>query len=293
MREFAPPSTDYIGAYPRKRYAPINRCIYCGTTESDLTDEHIIPFGLLPKGMDLFLPKSSCRDCAKITSKFEGSVQQGMLGPLRHKMGLKTRRKRPTTHNVTFNFRQDGRLEYREIALVDFPAMCMGFRWLAPGILRRIAPTNIFEGELVVRQNPDELKKFIGDGEAFKIGRVAPGDFARMLAKIAHSFAMAELGADAFEPLLPDLILGKSETAPYLVGGDATEESSSVELPLHYLGPMYASVDEVLYLLIAIRLFSKMGMPRYHVVVGRSTQKLSFIQQTSHAKEVKFPVSIR
>ena len=32
--------------------------------------------------------------------------------------------------------------------------------------------------------------------------------FARMLAKIAHSFAVAEAGQENFEPLLPKIILG-------------------------------------------------------------------------------------
>ena len=42
-----------------------------------------------------------------------------------------------------------------------------------------------------------------------------------MLAKIAHSYAIAKHGrADSFEPVLKKLIRGKSNTPTYYVGGD-------------------------------------------------------------------------
>ena len=39
------------------------------------------------------------------------------------------------------------------------------------------------------------------------------------IAKIAHGAAVAELGFDAFVPLLPDAILGKDRYVSHLVGG--------------------------------------------------------------------------
>jgi hypothetical protein len=42
---------------------------------------------------------------------------------------------------------------------------------------------------------------------------------ARMLAKIAHSISVAELGVDAFEHWLPPYILGADKALPYLIGG--------------------------------------------------------------------------
>ena len=289
MDKLLPPDKSFVGTWPTRRYAPVGRCIYCGTTEGKLTDEHIVPFGLLPKGMDWFLPKSTCENCAKITTKFEGSVQQGMLGPLRHKLGLKSRRKRPATHNVTFNYKEDGRIEEREISLNDFPPICIGFRWPPPGILRHVAPTSVFEGELVVRQDEAAVRKLIRDGESFKMGRVFTLDFARMLAKIAHAFAIAERGIASFEPILPDLILGKTDAAPYLIGGDASDTPEEYEAPLHYLGHLYAEISGTMYLLISIRLFARLGMPRYHIIVGRSTENPSLIKQTSQARAITFP----
>jgi hypothetical protein len=79
-----------------EKYASVGHCIYCGANEGEITDEHIIAFGLLPKGGDWFLPNASCTSCADITKRFEGSCQQAMLGPLRYKLGLKSRRKKET-----------------------------------------------------------------------------------------------------------------------------------------------------------------------------------------------------
>jgi hypothetical protein len=38
------------------------------------TEEHIIPFGLLPRGGDWYLPKASCEGRADITKRFEDIV---------------------------------------------------------------------------------------------------------------------------------------------------------------------------------------------------------------------------
>jgi 5-methylcytosine-specific restriction endonuclease McrA len=52
---------------PNDKYSNVNRCIYCGTLEN-LTDEHIIPYGL---GGRSILPKASCSECSNITTNFE------------------------------------------------------------------------------------------------------------------------------------------------------------------------------------------------------------------------------
>jgi hypothetical protein len=158
-------------AWQGKRYSPVGQCIYCGADRCELSDEHIIPFGLLSKGIDWLLPKASCGDCAKITTKFEGSVQRGMLSPLRRRLGLKTRRKRPTMHNVTFNY-PDGGLAEQLIPMSEFPMVCLGFRWLAPGLLRGVPPQRNFEGEDVVRFAEGEMRKKATTTQAIKIGRV-------------------------------------------------------------------------------------------------------------------------
>ena len=105
-----------------------------------------------------------------------------------------------------------------------------------------------------------------------KLGTINILEFSRMLAKIAHSYAIAELGIDAFQPLLLDLILGKTNTSAYLVGGDVSAPPSPEAEPvLHHVYLQNCMRDGVEYILVAIQLFSFMGMPRYHVVVGKKT----------------------
>jgi hypothetical protein len=252
-----------------EKYEPIGHCIYCASTDN-LSDEHIIPYGLQPKGGDWFLPKASCDKCADITKRFEGLCLQGTLGPLRAKLNLKTRRKPKTTVELTTNYRDDGRLESKTVALEDFPTSCLGFEWEAAGLLRHVAPATEFVGQLIVRHPKGELEKYLRDGEAIKLASVRPLDYAKLLAKIAHSYAVARFGESAFEPLLSDLITGKDLSAPHFVGGDKSGAPLNDQpRTLHDVYPQACDIRGVPYLLVGIRLFAFMGMPRYLIVTGK------------------------
>lgn len=274
-------SPDVFGRWDADKYPPVGRCIYCGSTES-LSDEHIIPYGLQPKGGDWFLPKASCDKCANITKGFEGSCLQGTLGPFRAKLKLKTRRKPKSTVDQMIVFRVDGRTENKVVPLEEFPTSCLGFNWEEAGFLRHVEPATEFVGELIVRHPKGEIEKYLRDGEAIKIARTRPLDYARMLAKIAHSYAVARFGEAAFEPLLPDLILGRNVQAPHFVGGDKSG-APLVDQPgvLHDVYPQACIVKGVPHLLIGIRLFAFMGMPRYLVVTGRIRDKQLSVLRTA------------
>jgi hypothetical protein len=77
-----------------------------------------------------------------------------------------------------------------------------------------------------------------------------------ILAKIAHSFAVAKLGIAGFIPMLPAFILGKNDRNFYYVGGTLDKSGAGTEL--HELG---FEVDESNYLVVRIRLFSSLGAP--------------------------------
>lgn len=106
-------------------------------------------------------------------------------------------------------------------------------------------------------------------------------DFARMLAKIGHSYAYAKCGPDTFEPMLLDLILGRAENASYLVGGDPNGPPPSQPKVMHDIYPVACRIEPTgaEYLLVAIRLFAFWGMPRYHVVVGKKLKELCLPKQ--------------
>jgi 5-methylcytosine-specific restriction endonuclease McrA len=76
-----PTSTPHaIPFNSRHLYAAADKCIYCGALVSDgkLGDEHIIPTSF---GGNLILPRASCRNCERITTKIKDHC---LKGPLEH-----------------------------------------------------------------------------------------------------------------------------------------------------------------------------------------------------------------
>jgi hypothetical protein len=91
-----------------------------------------------------------------------------------------------------------------------------------------------------------------------------------MLAKIAHSFAVAKYGMDSFAPLLLDLIKCQTDIAPYFVGGEFMEDLPKQSTVLHDVFRNDCRRDDgPTFFGVSIRLFAFMGMPRYHVIVGQ------------------------
>ena len=255
----------------KKVYPKVGRCIYCGVDDVELTDEHIIPLGL---GGNWILPKSSCKSCATITGKLEQFCLRPMLGNLRIRLNLPTRRPkdRPTELPIEF-IRINGQRETEIVRAHEAPFVCLGYRFPAPGILRGAIPAQDYEdGELIAKFINEGASKYMSpEGQKVKIGTINILEFTRMLAKIAHSYAVAEFGLDVFTPFLPDLILGKSTITPYLVGGDKSDAPLLDSEPaLHHVYWQDCLVNGVQYILVAIRLFAIFGMPRYHAVVGKS-----------------------
>jgi hypothetical protein len=277
MREIpsaAEQASEKIVQWRADKYPPFNQCIYCGEADqARLTDEHIIPLALLPKGGDWFLPKASCRACADITKRFEGQVCGGMFGPLREQLSLKTRNRgaaQKKTGRVSVRIRsRDGGILDQDVLIKSFPKMCIGFSWPVPGIVMNEAPRNDFRGNMVVRGDQEAMKAFVGDGEAFRIGRVGPLHFARMIAKIAYCYAVARYGAESFQPVIVPLILGQIDCAQLFVGGDASAEPPDQNQVLHDIFRLDCQKDTGPGNFgVAIRLFAMMGMPRYHAILG-------------------------
>jgi hypothetical protein len=216
-----------------------------------------------------------------------------MFGPLRQQIDLKSRRKSKKSKSLIarFNYR-DGSLIDREIAINDFPFVCVGFRFRIPGIILGTPPTNRFEGERVVRYPTGSIEKTLRDGEAIRIAQISELDFAKMLAKIAHSYAIAKYGQDSFAPLLNDLILSRTDIAPYFVGGDIMEAPPDQAHLLHDVFRNDCRRDNgPPFLGVSIRLFACFGMPRYHVIVGRLLKEGPPGERRGDTIAVKLPIA--
>lgn len=250
-------------------HKPVGYCIYCGKKAGKLTREHIIPFGL---GGTWVLPKASCQMCATITSNVERFCLRPMLGQFRIHMKLPTRRrdKRPGALPLEI-VRADGTVLKKDVSVEELPITYIGFDWPPPRLLEGKPPQQTFDGQIVVRHmGPESFLKHGTAGDKIKIGSVSMPIFARMLAKIAHSFAVANLPPGQFRPMLPEFILGLADiNASSLVGGDKSGWSPTNEPQLHSVCLQDYVANHQTYVLARISLFDFFKLPAYHVVVGQ------------------------
>lgn len=133
---------------PNQVFAAVGACIYCGSTDSPLSDEHIIPFGL---NGNLILPKASCKTCATITGEIERFCLRPMLGDFRSTTGLRTRRKktRPKTISVRHRDVRRGVEISEDIQTENYPRIALGYCFPPPGILYNGNPNAPIEAELM------------------------------------------------------------------------------------------------------------------------------------------------
>lgn len=184
---------------------------------------------------------------------------------------MPTRRPNERPSEISSVIVRNGISETVRIPSMKFPAACMGLKLSSPGILLGKAPSSRFDkADWVMKTFGDECKAFIKPGEGMRIGTMNPYALCKLLAKIAHSFAVSQIGLNSFKPFLPDVILGKNDNHAYFIGGDADPDEppqpSQTPVQLHQL--QFRKVDGTPYLLVTIQLFRFIGMPRYHVVVG-------------------------
>lgn len=274
-----PPLKSYLPKQEPRTYSAIGVCIYCGSMEG-LTDEHIVPLGF---GGRWLLPKSSCKTCAAETSKHERTCLRTMYGPLRLLYDLPSRRKadRPDSLPLKVKRTEAHDWEYIQVPQERFPFLLTFPHFGFPGIfgersvkesagpvvqhlwIRGASPSYNFDN--LVQELISELQVFSVMPES----KAEIPAFCSVLAKIAYSFLVAELGKPLSQPPI----------APYAIG----KELSNCR---HYIGsvPFYEPPTEHLHELsvhdslatglyqVRIRLFAKLGTPTYLVAVPHSTE---------------------
>ena len=98
--------------------------------------------------------------------------------------------------------------------------------------------------------------------------------WVRMLAKIAHGYAVAELGLKGFLPALPDLILGRNpRLSGYLIGRCPVPPAIPDNPPLLMIEMRCASIGKRRFVAVNMRLFADLGgeTPVYTVIAGSFT----------------------
>jgi hypothetical protein len=277
-----------------KKYDAVGSCIYCGVVLplSQLTDEHIIPMNI---GGNLILQKASCRKCAEITGKIDDKCAKTFFKLARdhlHIPGRRRLKRRRKFIRTEIAYLTHSVIE--AIPIEEHPGMVMIFTLPPPRYLVGWPPSQSDEIEWA-RLVPlhltldHETRGSRHWNKPIVLGRDFRGVvYVRLLAKIAHSYAVAELGLNAFKPFLNNLILGIPPLSPcHFVGGNPNEGPPTGKLPAsgierHEIGIIPAS--DALHgctitpprdpraleklVVVRIRLFGDFGAPIHYVVVG-------------------------
>ena len=244
----------------------IGRCIYCGTTEGKLSEEHITPYGL---GGSLVLLEASCERHARITSALEKRILKDMFFAARAALRTRTRRPKDRATPQPIFVERAGRIEkvdavwqdhWKVIQLPIFPLpACIDGRSYASGI--ECISMDVFElgerGEEIARRH-----------HADKVlpPKYSAEDFARFVAKMAYGYAIERYGLNAFERVyvLPAL-LGESNDIGRWVGSTDLREFPVRQCSIS-VGFKIIPQDD---LVVRIKMFPQFDGAEYVVVIGR------------------------
>ena len=258
----------FLEKLERKVYPPAGKCIYCDNSD-DLSDEHIIPFGL---GGTLVLPDASCPDCAKHTTRFERAVLRGELWPVRVHRAMQSRRKhRSAPQTYKLDIVRGGAEETVELPLDEYPIL-VPFLDFSPARLAVGADSKRgidVAGVVTVAFGPDPAKVLRKLGATTIRPRVTthPVPFAQMLAKIGYSMAAATGALQLLSGPSPirDVILGINPCVGDYIG-TLTYPLSTHSGQLHRVVVLPDSKTG--HLVADIQLFSDSNAPRYGVLLG-------------------------
>lgn len=265
------------------------RCIYCNASGVKLTDEHVIPYALAAN--TLILDQSCCVPCQRLIQPYEQEVLKKQLGLFRAQIEAPTRNKRDRPKSARFRFVEVNDaaqpirdLGHRDIPIAQAPLIFNLWSSPPPRLLREASRSIDERGRpwtYCERDIAERLCRSVAEEEgaghvAMELGKVNRLHYLRALAKTAHAYAAAELGLDAFEPILPDLILNKSDDVVQFVG------DSFVEGPfdLHPAHTLQMSIGEVPdgpakgYLVARIQLYPLLNSPAHLIIVGRAIEDI-------------------
>jgi hypothetical protein len=218
------------------------------------------------------LPQATCQACAAETSAVEGRCAGQLFRPARRELRLpqKNRKTKVKRGPETFDATIDGKPV--QLLQEDFPALLVSFEFDPPGIIMRQPKTELFAGRVVIGRLPtfaDRLGRLVAKHsvqDGISLGNQGDGtDLDRMLAKIGHGYAVAELGLRSFRPFLTDIILNRPPMyIGHYVGGLFGHMPKGDDLHLITLSNFWGRN----LIVVEIQLFAEREMPVFVVVAG-------------------------
>jgi hypothetical protein len=254
-----------------KKYEAANECVYCGSKES-LSDEHLIPLAL--GGKDV-LPRASCARHRDITSILERHVARGPYHQYRIIHDLPTRRRAHRKQQkeneveleaVTFGDRHCT----LKVPVGEVPLVYISLHPPLPQIITGVKPVKGAEGcTLRVNYDNEDMQRLLVKHHLKKVtvraDYMQAETLLRLLAKIAHAFAVAEYGLRTFTPTLLPIIEGTSDYPLTYIGAKTPEEpQSAIALESERI-----KIGNDEYLAAHISLHALPALPRYYVISGK------------------------
>lgn len=265
------------------------RCIYCGDDQTNLTDEHVIPYAL--GGHTTIFEKASCLACAAVIQRYEQRILRGQLGVFRARIDAPTRnpKDRPTHTDLHFveldgSGNQIRNLGNRTFPIDDAPLNLSVWQLAPPRILGEMRPelehigrpwasisNSKSQKSLAMRLARRVAKETGASHVAVKIDAINRDDFLRFLVKTAHAYAVFEQGLHAFHPLTTNVILCQDNDLARYIGsgpvnpGYQSSPANMTELSIGVVKDGPAAGCTAVY----IRLYPLLGTPPHVVVVGK------------------------
>jgi hypothetical protein len=190
-----------------KRYPSVEYCIYCGKSgkETKLTEEHIFPYALCGT---LVLSASSCIPCARhINSYIEQPLLERDWAIIRARLDTWTRNPKNRSDTFTCKVFVNGKETTATFRVAEYPTLAITFNSRPPGLLSGVKGVDGYEEIRTSLSNTSTGHSLRGIQFEIK-QRFTVGLLDLLMAKIAHSYAVAEGYMNEFEPLLPGVILG-------------------------------------------------------------------------------------
>jgi hypothetical protein len=267
---------------------PANRCIYCGSSGGGLPleDEHIIPMSL---GGNIIFPKASCRKCSGITSNIEGYIARKVFWEFRLSTGIRSRRgtkDRPTELPLTVDFQSGDRRQF-SLPISNHPSGVALLHFPLPGVMTGDSPSDNWEWVKIRHWSINSrLPNDIEGAKSFNFKfEIKNWHFGKFLAKVAHGFAVAHFGINAFDHWLPDLILGRHNNGAYIIGSEP-DLPPPVNVDFRVGIDTWSSPEGARFVLVKLRLFAGMGLlvpgslstPVYCVIAGPIDPARHFVE---------------
>jgi hypothetical protein len=271
---------------PRRVVAKTRQCIYCGAltrrpnSTQACTDEHIVPEAI---GGQIIIDHASCDACADLINSYEGDLLSRLFWLPRNKIGLKGKKRARGNRSSLVNAVVNGQEVATVLPIEDNPSFLTLPFFYRPNILELPDGLRLGSFGIWVHQFEDiEKLQRHGVGE-FATPPLDTLRFAQLLAKIAHGYAISQMGfswhpdeagptiggyQSVLLPLIRKRFSRKDIFGSYLdyVGGFPGNYAPSSSL--HDLGAGFLLHEGQDYLVVWLRLFASFGAPIYWIIVG-------------------------